>query len=340
MTDIDFDELDQAVNSLMGNASVKNESSEQSKTDEPMSIENRGLDLSQSNKPIQSNSEQPVSIVPKRRGQFMDVMHPSSDMKTTDKALIKNRTQTNITPSSAGLNASIEEKSVLDTQQSSQETKPDVNIEAKPSQQNNDDVLDMDQMDESVSQVANSENSQPGPRSEPPKSPFLPDAKVEKTPLGSSAPTTTLDSNKDAASILADKEGQDDTTNEDSPGDELLAGEEEQIESGTIPVALPAEFASDILSIESDRPPTGVAEVQDLKISDMKPDVQSSIVQQYKVKSDIASTEDHAPLYDSIVQPLGHPTKKKSGWLTIVIIIFIILLGVGGAAAAYLFGLL
>ena len=184
--------------------------------------------------------------------------------------------------------------------------------------------------------------SQQKPASTDFSSPFLTDAKVEKRPLGGSGSESS--SEQDAPASL------DETTHSNS--DLASAFEKETtVDTGKLQDPLPEELGSDIVAIES-----GTAAAQpaspsattnhssektpaedDATLPDSAtssgPQV-TSITQQYKIKSTDTPAE-HAPIYDSHPEPLSHPAKAKSGWLTVLWILGLVLLGAGGAAALY-----
>lgn len=96
MTDIDFDELDKAVNSLM-NKTANNNNPAPSASNEPES------DTAQANltdQPTQDSTQVQTSptISKKPSGRFMDVIHPSSDMRRGPVASTPSRTGVFIQP--------------------------------------------------------------------------------------------------------------------------------------------------------------------------------------------------------------------------------------------------
>jgi hypothetical protein len=104
--------------------------------------------------------------------------------------------------------------------------------------------------------------------------------------------------------------------------------------------SLPAEFHTELLEIESDNPAKLPAEE---KASPAEPQAKPeltppiSIAQQYK-QQPRSGDQSHAPVYDTAAHPVSHPAKKKSNILIIVIIALIILIGGGGVAALFYLG--
>jgi hypothetical protein len=104
--------------------------------------------------------------------------------------------------------------------------------------------------------------------------------------------------------------------------------------------SLPAEFHTELLEIESDNPAKLPAEE---KASPVEPQVKPeltppiSIAQQYK-QQPRSGDQSHAPVYDTAAHPVSHPAKKKSNVLIIVVIALIIVIGGGGVAALFYLG--
>jgi hypothetical protein len=173
-------------------------------------------------------------------------------------------------------------------------------------------------------------------------SPFLPDTKVEKRPLGGNA------SQNDAPVSVPVVENTDDqlpATLEDTKSllpeefhSELVAIEadttelkedEKQVTSTwTEPSAVKPEATKEVtLKEEKDKPPV--------------PAGPGSIPQQYKEEKSTGDQENGA-IYDtnSYHQPLSHPAKQKSGWMWVVWILLILVVGAGGGAALYFLGII
>jgi hypothetical protein len=102
---------------------------------------------------------------------------------------------------------------------------------------------------------------------------------------------------------------------------------------------LPAELHTDLLEIESDNP----VKPQPEKMSAAEPQEKTeltppiSIAQQYR-QQPRSGDQSHAPVYDTAAHPVTHPAKKKSNILIIVVIALIIVIGGGGVAALFYLG--
>jgi len=170
-------------------------------------------------------------------------------------------------------------------------------------------------------------------------SPFLTDAKVEKRPLGGvhdeapKSPESTSVTDESGLGSFEKEETTADSGGVNDPLPEELGTDILAIESGNAASKSHIDAADDTLPVE----PSSTV-VHDEHINDTAPVATvpqvTSIAQQYKIKPPQDAAE-HAPIYDSHPEPLSHPAKAKSGWLTVLWILGLVLLGAGGAAALY-----
>ncbi len=162
-------------------------------------------------------------------------------------------------------------------------------------------------------------------------SPFLPNAHVEKRPLGSVNPENLLPSQSDTDLVGVSDDSRVDT--------EVIASQKEAID-----IPLPAELSGEITSVESvdvsstppdpnvdeDRAPTAGSE--------QAPSLGGSIPQQYNEQPS-STAPASGGIYDTQTyhHPLEHPAKKKSGVGVVVWILVLLILGaLAGAAYFYL----
>lgn len=320
MSDFDFDELDKAVTGALGNEATPNQS------------EPKQVDAPDSNSaPIMPASEPVRSTIPpairRSSGRFMDVVHPSSDMRSSRPA---GQQSDSLSLSTATSGFTPPESSHTDTV-------------AKPADtelKQEDTSLVEDSLDDTSSAV--------GDWSKPLESPFLPDAKVEKRPLGGNADTDTF------ASLL-----------EETGKESLLeAPDEPRLEATTMPD--PIDFATQAMALPFENEDTGELKAQETPalleehpLELIEPDEQvskllapshnlapdnnpepvgpTSITQQY---TEQASTEQSSgAIYDTenYHQPLAHDDKKHSSVWTILGIILLVTLGAGAGVAFYFF---
>lgn len=379
MKDIDFDELDKAVNSLMGNIKdqsdqpvpktlnisttlKENEAPEYTKLeqvaqkigsetiggptertailpdtsgDDPL----KTLDLTGATStvptpvvneapvmPVASTNVETPAIPPsesngsvartqpvaarRSSGRFMDVMHPSSDMKTTAPT----------SPSAAPSR----EAATIAPPSHAEDTAPEVGAEPVSN-----DLVETEAAHEVSKEVSTTGTLDPLVP-EPLSSPFLPDAKVEKRPLGSPAPDTS--DTPDALGEHADAQLAPDATQtvEELPEelhDDLLAIE---TNLAVEEPSLPEEVAVDS---GASTPDTAGGKTEEVASGP------ASIPQQYK---ELPSSGDQSngaifDVEDYHKQP-AHPAKGGKAWLWIVLIIVIIIVSAGGGAAFYLLG--
>lgn len=326
MADLDFDELDKAVNTLMaGVDSSKRNTVLDDPEDKVVSLEPtveetaKGEPATVATTPAPVQESEPVaskvspSLATKRRGQFMDVMHPSSDMKTVAKPV--RRDTVVIAPSNTP-----------------EEPAPKVDEPV---------ALELE------SSLLPAPETISGPVSEPLSSPFLPDAKPEKRPLGgvvdSNAPAeVSASEEKEALAPAIDPEAEKQT-----PAPE--------------PVVLPAELGSDVLAVESndltgataDNVPEDTIEPSELSAEDVSSSEEApsvpepsvvpaggSIPQQY---TEAPSTGDQTSgsIYDTAnyhqaISAEATPSKKPSPIKWILLALLLLVVG-GGVGVGYFF---
>jgi hypothetical protein len=410
MKDLDFDELDRAVNSLMTSVpksapqrndekvntlditstlddkdatppfkkveeAAANVTSDQKSDDTPAESAPKEEDVS----PAPAVTPQPsVSSAPaaRRGGRFMDVVHPSADMSKPDTPRPISRQGATIEPLGASqkiadiipkkrettektekteevVEEPKEEPVVATAPQSPAE--PEAKTEESASTSDWPDPLDMmpAAKDEKEETTEPSEPEEPKDEesTSPLTSPFLPDTKVEKRPLGGipseEEPSTSAVEEPDRAPVIPV-----DATPKtiDDPNAQLPA------DPNAVELQLPEELSGDLMAVEADtthdelkqahenetpqaaatapkatEPKTGTAVAEP-----PVPSGPTSIPQQYREEPNTGD-KDNVPIYDTDTyhQPLSHPAKKKSGWMWVIWIVLILLVGAGGGAALY-----
>lgn len=300
MSDIDFDELDRAVSSVLG---VPAQQLQPAPTPAP-------ADSVQPTQPVvaapvvtpvavsptPAQPVRPSAVTPRpTTGRFMDVVHPSSDMRTATPAP-QAETQPALT------------------------VEPQVTVVPEPAQPEID-AFELIQ-DDFVA---------------PLESPFITDAKVEKRPLGAFSPDQTtepieqdqlmapiLDSTlepSEEAFISAIEIGDTDPLT-------VIADEPQIVEEPIVEAEQPVYVPE----------PIAVQPEPEAQPPEFTPAIQSSIPQQYteQVSTD---QQPSGAIFDteSYHQPLAHPQKKKSGVLVVVWILGLIVLGAGLGVSLYFF---
>ncbi|MDB5165761.1 MAG: hypothetical protein JWM00_651 [Candidatus Saccharibacteria bacterium] len=378
MKEFDFDELDKAVNSLMGDIK-KPEDGSPAQTATPPTDDAQSVAITPvtppsviaelpktppAPEPAASPAPVATSLSPpvvRQSGRFMDVVHPSSDMKTAPQTSTPSREGIALQPMNVGSRPNMSPASFDVVTQGG----------IRPAQV----ATPLPVVSETVTETPElPKATEPTPASSDAwASPFLPDTQVEKRPLGGSqlgggehglseaiaaelSKERTDEDDKPASNEPIPKpvapptepltrEINDDKHTEPTVDSETPAKKtndvDPQLNPEVAPAALPAELNSDLVAIESGQAgiaPT-IASVDGSTSTSML--ASSSIPPQY---SEQPSTGDasHTPIYDNeaVHQPLAHPAKKKKGWLLIVLIVIILLVGSGLGAAAYFLGLL
>lgn len=400
--DIDFDELDKAVNSLMGGIKDK----ENLHSNKPLDITTtlgpdedpayKNLDKtadgigseaidrheqtvsidedtdqtdskteSESTKTLPVENETPAAApvaaaVQKRGGRFMDVVHPSSDMKTaskSDKPEVRHKGVTIAAPSES-------EMAISHTKNDNLPSSVDP-VEALVNNEEPEDLVGEEKT---------------GP--EPLSSPFLADAKVEKRPLGGETkpdvhekPEESNEPEESAESIESKLKAieavdlpvqneeipVDSVDNKDSKDSEIESMNEPAQSLTEVTEHVPDEYNDELLAVEknADDPipedessDSNKKSPEDNSKDDLKKDLVDekssddhhkviSIPKQYLEKP---SSGDNASgsIFDTkhYHKPVAHPAEQKSGWLWVIVIIVLIVVGALLGAAAYFFGLI
>lgn len=246
MSDIDFDELDKAVNSLVGD----NPSAE--KKDQPAVPAPKAAETIE--KPQTTSTP---SLPSRRAGRFMDMKHDSSDMKKSNGPSMMNSKNNNLQP----LNADVkpDEKPTAHKQEAKDNLPSPVTNQSLESQ-NSDlaavgsstNITDPSQKkDEPEIKFEETDPKKEDDTDDDKKpSPFIDDAKVEKRPLGGFSSDTPAEDQKD------DDKKDDKSDEKDKDGDKKSSkeGEEEPV-APPAPIELPPELDKDLVAIEAGEAP-------------------------------------------------------------------------------------
>jgi len=351
MTDLDFDELDRAVNSVMSDkkpdveapSPLTTPAASEVKTDSQ--IQKRASGLYMDMMPMKPQA--PV-VTLKDHGASVISGKSSSDTAATIKEppktiapfhdILPPKVATSPSDTTTSKNADIESEQPLADKEPSSVLSPALDSLLE---------LEVDSPSQGHAELAPLTE---GPEAKPEKpietvSPFLADAKVEKRPLG--AVDLGEQGKESTESSVAEKEP-DKNANPLVPAEAAntlplngLQPEDNQQVSST---PMPPEFHEDLLAVEADTQ-TDTVSGKSFKSPDTIDQASAaqvgplSITQQYQEKM---STGDpsHTPIYDTNVQPLNHPAHNKSGWGGVAWIIALTVLGVGIAATLYFTGIL
>ena len=315
MSDFDFDEIDKAVNGALGtNETQTSETAETPETAEP---EQRG---SLTSTREESSPEQPASTsMPAARrgssGRFMDMVHPSSDMRRTNA-------ETSSPATSTTSRSTVEPASRIPEP-------PTFYQEAKPAP--------APVLEEAPTQEADAPSEQPtADWSSPLESPFLPDAKVEKRPLGGigDAPVPQNNFFTEPKEELLEE-----------PEEELKieASGEPLLEAHTLPDPIDFSESKEAAKVEEAEKPAEAETVVETNHDVPSPALEeeiagpASITQQYKEQP--SDAKQPGAIYDteSYHQPLTTPPKKRSGAWVFLWIFLLVVVGAAAGAAIYLY---
>lgn len=380
MADIDFDELDKAVNDLMANVDTSKRTAGLDEPEEkvvsiptsstapavvtPAPTPTPATPATEASAaPTQSVGSAPAvaattpaspSLAMKRRGQFMDIVHPSRDMntpKSTSRQGVTIQPGNDVVAASAAQQNEPAPMSNVPPVQSSVET-PEPTPSAWP------DPIDM----ANASATAAETPSAPTLATEPPTeatgeapltSPFLPDAKPEKRPLGSPVPAEDASASMTEAPV---DDAQTPATPEPTPTAALpeeFSGDLMAVESRDLsghqeqPVALPVpaeqpklEAGEEEALIPSVASPDPVEQPQTPAQPQTQTPAGGSISQQY-TEQPSSGDQSNGSIYDTSayhqpIEPVAQAKKKTPTSVWIMIGVGLALIGaIGGAAFFY-----
>lgn len=340
MKDLDFDELDKAVNSLI--ASTPGGAGSDNAPPSTPSPQPLSTDLAQMQAAVNSLPTIPIAAtaLPVGRpstGRFMDVVHPSSDMRTS---LVMPERGQPLKPSNPVTKPSLNMTSPTTNVVQNNET-PSITTD----KDEDDDINQIgSDIAKSLGQVTN----------DSPDSPFLSDTKVEKRPLGAfSNDLSVTTANQPMIPEVAQP-----------PMVQSTVSNIPEVHSTDTP--LPAELQSDLLSLESEdtaqpeKPVMNSFPVVEKPQSNMPmptspipvpvsnptttattittTPVSTSIPQQYKEQPNTGD-QNNGAIYDTKAyhKPMTKPVKKKSGWMWVLWIVVLLLAGTAAGAAVYFF---
>ena len=376
MKDIDFDELDRAVSSVLEPTAGTDPAPDEKKTDAAPAEKTDDATVSVTSTPpapeapvietpepaaVSAEADTPAaspaapraSLAIKRRGQFMDVVHPSSDMTKPEDAKTVPPRKITLTPLSDSVEPETKpeaevtpetEAPVAPADTPAVETTPEVQDSADSSapfslDATMPDPLDVMQQQEeakdaeaaevapstassedmptAADEIAPAESSEP----ETPATPFLSDTKVEKRPLDAFSAEEPATAEAEDAEVS------------DVPADGTAQTEQ-----------VPPELQADVVAVESGQPEQAEKEAEAEKEPEQEQKKEeasdtgfaASIPQQYTA-ADTKADDEHA-IFDTreYHQPLTPPAKKKRGlpgW--IVALVVMILLAALSAAGGY-----
>lgn len=360
MKDLDFDELDQAVSSVLGANAEPKKDDAPADVPVPAAVKSEPEQPKVADKPAQEKTDDKPAATPvaspavRRRGQFLDMVHPSADMTSrlpiTSPAARKQLTPvstdvSNLKPASAPTPAEVN-KVESDTMPAATEAVPspektDVTPPSTPDkpaeepEKSGSDVKWPDPLDlelpaepEIPATVPDhpAELDAPDEKpAEPATTPFVPDVKVDKRPLGGPGAQSAETSS--------------DATAEETPAPPV----ETVTEEAKTPAVTPPELQPEVVSVEAAADREFAPDGTDTETTEeASKGMAQSIPQQYHTPAEKPDTEAH-PVFDTkeYHQPLlpAHGKKKSKSWLVVLIIVALLVVGAGLGYVAYMAGL-
>lgn len=341
MTELDFEELDKAVNSVMGKSSAPSNDQTSASPADVGSSENQpdapaAVPVATSPQAVAPATTSASLAARRGSGRFMDVMRTPGDVA---------KKVSPTPPTSPAPNFVVEtlEPSIVTPEK---ETEP------------SDVASDLPKLDSWPDSIDFSDEAAapPAAEAEPLTSPFIPNAVVEKRPLGgvsgeqpseSEVPVAEQDSAVAPGTevpVVAEQPAKDSTVsgNKQASWGASMPDTDAKAEAATeIKPALPAELDSNLVAIESGGVQTVSEASGDAVLPSGKKLGSGSITQQYQEQPS-TTDQGHTPIYETgeAHQPLAHPAKKKPGWLWVVLILAFAVIGCGIGAAVYFSGAL
>lgn len=363
MGDIDFDELDRAVNSLMGQADTQAERADNTTTpdagidggSQPSQLQENGATVVD-NAPSEDTSTlaRPTGQAPivgrRSSGRFMDVI-PSGGARAVSPrpapSAVASREATSLQPVSApSLSTDI------------------VSSPEPESYEADNNSLQDDAFDDSLSESP----ALSQPETTPLNSPFLKGVEIDKRPLGAPAVAPSL---ADNSAMISDAETLTMPDPIDFAGESLPSlddaasdpwGSEAEADSPMVEEPLQPELSPEVLAVETmpldqvtapvtERPAeTHVAPEptrESAPVMQAAPDSVPAITAPLNsgdIKSQYVSVPTDAPEPSAVFEAasqapemLNHPQKKKSGWSIVLWIVLMVVVGIAGGVAVWYF---
>lgn len=356
MTEIDFDELDKAVNSLMADVSKPAPETPASTPVNSSSTPAVSSTPTTNSVPVNGDTKSAApSLAAKRRGQFMDIVRPAGGKPTTTPTRRQGVTIAPSVETDTTSTPDVDIESPL-TAHASEATVPSEssNVESSvtPETTSNDtatksewpDPIDLaiaeekDQTNDNSPSSAESTSDSSSDEASPLESPFLPDAKPEKRPLG-------VLTSPDAASP-------------DEPS--VDANEPPATPVDAINSSLPAELHGNVVAIESEstgqnQPSTAEVETsnateptEEILETPAEKSVENthtppgggSIPQQYK-EAPSTGDQTNGSIYDTAnyhkaIEAHANGGKHGSAFKIAIWIVLLLVIGAGAGAAFFM----
>ena len=344
MSELDFEELDKAVNSLMGQAQTSDEPADNQSTADNTPVYELNFASNDSTPQVSDTQTDKAPSSPTIRrspGRFMDVVPPSSASRgISSKAVQQPAVRSNVRDSGLLQPISTPEEVVTETPTV---TEPEQSLD-----------------------VENNSTQADGAASTPMQSPFLTDIEVDKRPLGGLGDALELDtevgnlgqeSDLDATFSQTETQSSEGIQVTSKPiddvettvsGDTWVTESDERVSPDT--VVIPPEMDPEVMALESagdtgtmvdarESVTTPVAETSQPESRPAnQPSTPGDIVPQYT--PGVADSPEPSAIFEvasEVPEQLNHPERKKSGWSVVLWIFILILIGIGAGIGAWFF---
>ena len=312
MKDLDFDEIDRAVNSLAGDKST--------------------------------NSADPSSTVQRSTGRFMDVVPPSANTKVTPTMpeSVSRESATINPPVIHELPVMAELIGTPPTPAPADKSWPDpidlpsnnsADKTSEPVKEENEDA-DIDQINNDITKSLTEKSS------ESPDTPFIAGTKVDKRPLGAfsdeSVPEPEKTTDTPPTSLITPMPAELDKDLLSIESDSTTRPAMSSAPTETLPIVDADADMSVTTATPSAAPVTPSAPAT--PVADNQPAGPTSITQQYKEQPS-SGDQTTGAIYDTndYHKALLKSPKKKSGWIWVLSIVILLVVGAGAGAAVYFF---
>jgi hypothetical protein len=330
---------------------VVHPSADMKKPDAPKPVSRQGVTL----EPLNSSAQKIADVVPQKKDAKDTVEAGTTPVVNAPE---EEKPAVPVVPAEPPKPSVTEEKPSMSAAPSSTSDWPDpLDMMTPATPEKEEDVAEKPEPAAEMPQPETEPDTMPAPLT----SPFLPDAKVEKRPLGGMAPeegeAPASDDDISRAPMADDTKKSVDDPNKQLPADpsevepvlpEELSGDMMAVEADTThaelkrahdegaPQSMPAaekESPAETKNFETKEPSTSPAATEEKPVSGGP----TSIPRQYKEEPSTGD-QDNGSIYDTDTyhQPLSHPAQKKSGWMWVVWIVLILLVGAGGGALLYI----
>lgn len=359
MSEIDFDELDRAVTSAISNNNSTSSDGSANYSQTRLSVSPRPLDNQSDKNTEATRSELSMPTIPSRpvverpnTGRFLDMVHPSANMKNSTQSTPFRSTETPATSRTQNTfsDNNLKNNAMPFMPQSSNQPVQKIESLAQVDSSDNT-LLDISKIS---AEMNKSLSSNLGENAD---SPFLADAKVEKRPLNALASDdqqTAFPSVQSPGSMAQEK-------NIDTPlpaelesnllsiesniatknTDEIII-ENENDEQALVDVENSTEFNQEAqkpitLEVKPEQPEASPVQQTQASVLDANKISVNSIAQQYQEKPS-STQQANGAIYDvKDYHKVASVVKKKLGWGWVFWTIFLIVASVGAGVAVYFF---